>query len=192
MSESRSTVTATLVRKRDGQYEPFMPRKVTTCVRQLLHATREGEPAEADELAAAICQVVRTMRPTGHVRSHELAALVPKVLTQTGHLMSAQAMRDHSKQRERRRRRLRVMLDSPCPATGQAWRRWDKGELVAWLQKRKLLEVSMARFMASRVEAILLALNLETITCGLVRELSQSKLLAWGLCDEAYRVERRH
>ena len=188
MSEPRTTAQTTLVRKRDGQYEPFMPAKVAACLQRVMRASQEGDAGESSELTIAVCQVVRTTRGGGSVRSSELAAMLPKILEQTGYTQSAALLRAHARQRDRWRRRQRVLLESPSPATGRRLQSWSKGELAAWLMRRHDLDRSTARFMAGRVEAVVVSLGLGTVTSGLVRELAMSKLMAWGLCDEALRT----
>lgn len=189
---SQSNMTGTVwVRKRDGKSEPFQKTKIADCFRSAILAAGESSPTTARELADAVTTFIHGSRHGQPLRTRQIAALLLRVLEETGHPHSAAAMRAHTQQRDRRRRRLQVLAWKA--SVGRIVpRRWNKSVLVNRLQKTYGLEPLVSRLVAARVEEVVLALNLRLVTGGLIRELVDCELMAWGLADQSLSVRSPH
>jgi hypothetical protein len=122
------------------------------------------------------------------IPTSRLLELVELVLMQTGHAASAAALRQHSAARERQRRWLLVAV----PTTDRRYvhRRWNKSQLVRHLSRQHLLDAPASRMIAGRVEQLIFNCGLKVVTAGLVREMVNSELLAWGLLPSALAVKK--
>jgi hypothetical protein len=194
MNEHRSTAFGVQVRKRDGQAEPFCKHKVAATLRGVLLATGEGTVQTAAELAEAVSCFVISSRSHGPMRTHQITALLKRVLDETGHADAAALLKARCAARDRVRRHVQVLAwkDSIGRVTP---RRWNKSVLASRLQREYDLEAATARMFAGRVEAAVFGLSLRRVTSRLVRELAECELMAWGLlqapCDARDDVVRR-
>lgn len=179
------------VRKRDGAVEPFHPAKLRSSIRSALCAI--GDSGGLDLLVArglteAIEQFLLRAELNAPIPTTRLLELVELVLTQTGHAAAAAAVRRHATARERQRRWLIV---AAAAANGlYVHRRWNKGQLVRYLSRQHLLDAPASRMIAGRVEQLVFNCGLKVVTAGLVREMVDSELLAWGLLPAALAVKR--
>ncbi|MEE8169040.1 MAG: ATP cone domain-containing protein [Phycisphaerae bacterium] len=184
MSESQYAAAVVSVRKRDGRTEPYLQAKVESCLRTVIIAAGEGTRGSAHELAEAVTTFLRASPRRQPLRTKQLAALLQRVLGETGHSVASTLLRRHGEHRDRRRRNVNVLAWKA--SVGRIVpRRWNKSVLVSRLQREDELEPSVARLIAGRVEEIVLSLNMRVVTGGLIRELAASEMLAWGLADEA-------
>jgi len=179
------------VLKRDGAIEPFQPAKLRNALRSALCAT--GDAQGLDNLAArgfaeAIEQFLVRAALDAPIPTSRLLELVELVLTQTGHTASAAAVRQHSAARERQRRWL--LVAAPTPDRRYVHHRWNKGRLVRYLNRQHLLDAPASRMIAGRVEQLIFNCGLKVVTAGLVREMINSELLAWGLLPAAFAVKK--
>jgi len=178
------------VRKRDGSVEPFSLAKVTQCIQAGLLAANDDDNARscARVLAEAVQDFLASEGDGPHPASRILE-MVELVLTQTGHSNAAvQAVR-FAESRQSCRRRL--LVASFHPRDGRlVHRRWDKGRLIAFLQREHHLVGPTARMIAGRVELLVLNCQMKTVTASLVYGMTASELLAWGLASEALAVKR--
>lgn len=188
MSDTPSTASGLWVRKRDGASEPFQKAKLVSVLRAAMLAVGEGSATMAEELADAIENFITSSRPPGPLLTRHVAALLQRALSETGQAETAARLRDHERHRDYLRRQVRV-LAWKASAGRLAPRRWNKSVLVHRLMKEQGLEATVARLVASRVEQIVLTLDLRQVTGGLVHELAASELLAWGLSPESLRVK---
>jgi hypothetical protein len=181
------------VRKRDGSVEPFVLSKLRTCLGNGFQASgemRERGTATCQELAEAVHAYLERTEPEATVSSKRLAELVELVLSQTGYSAASMAIRQHVQLRDQQRRWLRVA--SRQGAEGRyIQRRWNKARIVAHLNGHHQLDAPAARMIASRVEQLIIACGLKVVTTGLVREMTMSELLAWGLLPGALVVKKR-
>jgi len=186
MSNSKTTGII-WVRKRDGRAEPFQKSKVAACFRAAMITAGEGSAVTARELAEAVASFVHSSRQSQPFRTKQIGVLLVRVLEETGHPQAGSLMREHARQRDRRRRRVQVLAWKP--SVGRIVpRRWNKSVLVHRLQKEYGLEPVVARIVAARVEEIVLTINLRLLTGTLVRELATCELMAWGLSEESLAV----
>src|SRR5438552_11578708 len=158
MSDSHSTTQCTIVRKRDGQSEPFAKSKIVACLEHVLVGSDEGNASTAQELANAVTQFLISSRPNGVLKAHEIAALLPRVLDQTGHPQSAACLREHGRLRDRLRRHVRVLAWKPS-LSRIVPRRWNKSILAGRLRQEHGLEPAVARLIAGEAETIVLSLG---------------------------------
>ncbi len=181
------------VAKRDGTIEPFTISKMLNCIRNGLSASGEScglDFSSAGGLAEAVFEYLENSYAGRPVPSQHVAELVELVLSQTGHSAAGMAIREHAAFREQGRKRLLV-------ATARAsdgrfvQHRWDKRLLVQHLRRQHHLEAPTARMIAGRVEQLIFNCRLRVVTSGLVREMTRSELLAWGLLPGALVVKKR-
>ena len=192
MNEKTTGELPIRVAKRDGSIEPFVMAKMLNCIHNGLVVC--GEPHALDcttagSLAEAIYDYLRASYPADPVPSSHLSDLVELVLNQTGHAEAGLAIRQHAGFREQRRRKL--MVATSRTADGRfVQHRWNKSLLVQHLRRRHHLDSPAARMIAGRAEQLLLDCGLRVVTAGLVREMTRSELLAWGLLPGALAVKR--
>jgi hypothetical protein len=178
--------------KRDGSLEPFVLAKLLHCIRCGLQAA--GQPHDLDtstagSLGEAVYEYLKSTYDGGAVTAGQLAELVELVLTQTGHSSAAMSIRAHRRARDRQRRT--VMVAATRPHDGRIVQQpWNKGHIVQHLRRQHLLDTPASRMIAGRVEQLVFASGLRVVTCGLIREMARSELLAWGLLPGALVVRR--
>lgn len=181
------------VRKRDGSVEPFVIAKLRNCLGNGFLASgemRERGTTTCQELAEAVQAYLERTEPEGIVSSERLAELVELVLTQTGYAAASMAVRQHAQLRSQQRRWLRVASRQGTDGR-YIQRRWNKTRLVDHLHRHHRLDFPASRMIASRVEELVFACGLKVVTTGLVREMTMSELLAWGLLPGALAVKKR-
>jgi hypothetical protein len=180
------------IRKRDNAVEPFDIAKLRNSISKALWSSADSSSLNnhaANGLAEAIHEFLKRACPQVPVRSVRILELVELVLTQTGHADAGMAIRQHASSRERHRRWL--MVAAPTPEGSFAQHRWNKGRLVSYLQRQHLLDAPASRMIAGRVEQLVFNCGLKVVTANLVREMSYSELLAWGLLPGALAVKRK-
>ena len=181
------------VLKRDGSIEPFNLSKLNSCIKSGFHAS--GEPVDrcaiaSKGLAEAVHAYLRKKQPRTPVASEHLAELVELVLTQTGYCAAGMAIQQHIRSRDGQRRWIRVA--GKRPRDGRfVQRRWNKSMIVHRLRTEHDLGATIARMIAGRVEQLVLNCGLKVVTTGLVREMTDSELLAWGLLPGALVVKKQ-
>jgi len=182
-----------LVRKRDGNVEPFVLAKLRNCLGNGFLASgeiRERGTTTCQELAEAVHAYLKRTESDATVSSKRLAELVELVLTQTGYTAASMAIRQHVQLRDQQRRWLRVA--SAQGSDGRyVQRRWKKARIVDHLKRHHRLDAPASRMIASRVEQLIFSCGLKVVTTGLVREMTTSELLAWGLLPGALVVKKR-
>jgi hypothetical protein len=187
MSDSRPTTIKASVRKRDGAIEPFAKSKIADCLQAVLATSGEGSKDVASDLADAVSAFVAATRREHPYRSSQVAALLRRVLQETGHPRAAELLGQHARERDRMRRSVSVLAWKA--SVGRIVpRRWNKTVLTNRLQKEFDLEYVVARMIAARVERTVLTLDMRHVTGGLVRELASNELMAWGLVSEPVTV----
>jgi hypothetical protein len=178
--------------KRDGGLEPFVLAKLLHCIRCGLQAAGQAHDLDtttAGSLGEAVYEYLKSTYDGRTVTSGQLAELVELVLTQTGHIAAAMSIREHHRMRERQRHM--VMVASARPNDGRiVQQRWNKGHIVQHLRRQHLLDTPASRMIAGRVEQLVFTCGLRVVTCGLIREMAKSELLAWGLLPGALVVKR--
>jgi hypothetical protein len=180
------------VTKRDGSVEPFVLAKLLHSIRcglMMANETQDLDTSTAGNLGEAVYEYLKATYGDSRVSARQLAELVELVLTQTGHNGAAMAIREHHRFREKLRRS--VMVASTRPGDGRyIQHRWNKTLVLQHLRRRHGLESPSARMIAGRVEELVFSCGLRVVTCGLVREMVKSELLAWGLLSGALVVKR--
>ncbi len=179
------------VRKRDGAVEPFCPAKLRNCIRSTLCAIGDSSGLDllvAKGLTEAVEQFLLRAKLDVPIPAAHLLELVELVLTQTGHAAAAAAARRHAIARDRQRRWL--LVAAPSARGRYVHHRWNKGHLVRHLRRQHLLDAPASRMIAGRVEQLVFNCGLKVVTAGLVREMVDSELLAWGLLPAALAVKR--
>lgn len=180
------------VRKRDGSIEPFNLGKLTQSIQTGLLCAGDSPDLVAvgsRGLAEAVLEFLGDARADGPVTTERVAEWVETILTQTGHGPAAMALRQFAQFRDRFRRRL--LVASARGREGRiVHRRWDKARLIRHLCETHDLGSPMARMIAGRVEQLVFSTQLRVVTAGLIGELTNSELLAWGLLPEALLVKR--
>jgi hypothetical protein len=190
--EARAEQRRILVCKRDRSVEPFDLGKLRNCIRNALWAGADPsgfDTGAAKGLAEAIEGFLKRADLGGPVPSNRLLELVEVVLAQTAHTGAAAALRDHWRARDRHRRWL-VVASPGGQERRYVHRRWDKGRLAEYLRRDHQLDAPASRMIAGRVEQLIFNCGLKVVTSGLVREMTASELLAWGLLPEALAVKR--
>lgn len=180
------------VTKRDGSVEPFILAKLLHSIRSGLLVANEAQDLDtstAGNLGEAVYDYLKATYEASQVSTRQLAELVELVLTQTGHAGAAMSIRDHHRFREKLRRI--VMVASTRPADGRyVQHRWNKALIFQHLRRKHGLETPGARMIAGRVEELVFSCGLRVVTSGLVREMVNSELLAWGLLSGALVVKK--
>ncbi len=192
MSDHSAPDISIRVSKRDGCDEPFVLAKLLRCIRHGLLAVQEGwdlDTSTAGSLGDAVYDYLKTSYDEAVVTTRQLAELVELVLSQTGHSTAAMAIREHSRFRDKLRRM--VMVATARPRDGRIiQQRWNKSLIVQHLRRQHGLHSPTARMIAGRVEELVFACGLRVVTSGLVREMTRSEMLAWGLLPGALVVKR--
>lgn len=178
--------------KRDGSAEPFVLAKLLHSIRcglMVANETQDLDTSTAGNLGEAVYEYLKATYGDSNVTARQLAELVELVLTQTGHNGAAMAIREHHRFREKLRRT--IMVASARPGDGRyVQHRWNKTLILQHLRRQHCLEAPAARMIAGRVEELVFNCGLRVITCGLVREMVKSELLAWGLLPGMLVVKR--
>lgn len=165
--------------KRDGTAECFVVEKLTSSLARVLQE-RAYDPRLAGPLARAVAMhLEECSKPQ---TTDYVFRCVCAVLEQTGLADIAGDLKRHRKARALRRRRIQVIDVAQAQANVRG-RPWRKVAVVATLQNRYGLRLSVARFLASRIEAQVFALNYRLITRQFLAELVRNEVLAWGLAD---------
>ncbi len=180
------------VGKRDGSIEPFVLAKLLQSIRCGLIASGELHDLDttiAGGLGEAVYEYLKSTYDGGTVTTHQLADLVELVLSQTGHASAAMNIRDHHRSRERHRR---IVMVARLRTRDSRFiqQRWNKGRIVQHLRRQHLLDAPASRMIAGRVEQLVFNCGLRVVTGGLVCEMINSELLAWGLLPNALLVKR--
>lgn len=180
------------VSKRDGTSEPFVLAKLLRCIRFGLQAVQEGwelDTTTAGNLGDAVYEYLKTTFDESTITTRQLSELVELVLSQTGHSAAAMAIREHHRFRDKLRRM--IMVATARPRDGRiVQQRWNKSLIVQHLRRQHGLHVPTARMIAGRVEELVFCCGLRVVTSGLVREMTRSEMLAWGLLPGALVVKR--
>ncbi|MCG8408126.1 MAG: ATP cone domain-containing protein [Phycisphaerales bacterium] len=180
------------VMKRDGSIEPFVIAKLVDCVQNGFRAS--GEPPDRSsttpkELAGAVEAYLEKTHPNAAVPSEHLAELVELVLTQTGYTAAGMAIKQHTQLRTQQRRWLRVAHRRRRDGRF-IQRQWNKSRIDQYLRTEHRLDPPASRMIASRVEQLVFNCGLKVVTTGLVEEMTNSELLAWGLLPGALVVKK--
>lgn len=192
-SEQHAMDGSIRVRKRDGNVESFVLSKLRNCLGNGFSASgemRERGTTTCQELAEAVHAYLERTEPEATVSSKRLAELVELVLSQTGYTAASMAIRQHAQLRDQQRRWLRVAGRQGSDGR-YIQRRWNKTRVVDHLARHHRLDAPASRMIASRVEQLVFACGLKVVTTGLVREMTMSELLAWGLLPGALVVKKR-
>lgn len=180
------------VKKRDGSIEPFVLAKLLRSIRLGLSdagQARELDTSTAGNLGEAVYDYLRSNYRRMTIHTRQLSELVELVLNQTGHSAASLAIREFHRRREHSRRR--VMVAIPRPDGRYTQHRWNKGSVIQFLRRQHLLDMPASRMIAGRVEQLVFGMGLRLVTGGLVREVIESELLAWGLLPAALTVKKR-
>lgn len=167
--------------KRDGTAECFVVEKLTGSLARVLQE-RAYDPRLAGPLARAVAMHLEECTPGKPQTTDYVFKCVCAVLEQTGLADIAGDLKRHRKGRAQRRRRIQV-IDVAQAQANVCGRPWRKVAVVATLQNRYGLRLSVARFLASRIESQVFALNYRLITRQFLAELVRNEVLAWGLAD---------
>jgi hypothetical protein len=176
--KSRKEIAIT---KRDGTVEKFDVMKLTNCLARVLRG-RAYDPRLAGPLARAVALHLREWTGSRHPTTQYIFRCVASVLEQTGLGDVAEDLHQHRKLRAVRRRRTRVLEDAERPARGSHG--WQKGAIVAALERNYGVRHTVARFLAGQIEMQIFALNYRVITRPFLAELVRNEILAWGLADQ--------
>lgn len=169
-----------MVRKGDGTQEPFDLRKLRRSLAAAMAACQYDERF-AESLAQAVLLHLTDWKDRRPPSTEYIFRCVREVLTETGLADVARQLCLHRRTRSQRRRGMTVVGgDGPGSA-----RPWAKGAVCTALREAHGLTPSVARILAGEIETRVMALNYELISAGLVAELIQSELLAWGLAEGA-------
>ncbi len=169
-----------VITKSDGTLERFSATKLTNCLASVLRA-QSYDPRLARPLANAVAMHLQEWQDPSPPTSAYIYRCVRAVLRQTGLSDVADALAEHRRQRQARRRRLRVVDSEFARGPGCTW---HKGTLVRTLQARYGLRHGVSRFVAGRVEAQVFSLDYRTVSRSFLAELVRNELMAWGLIDE--------
>jgi len=171
------------VLKRDGSVEAFEPSKLRRCLAAAM-SDCQHDARLAEALVQAVLIHLRELDPGRPASTEYVFRCCQTILAETGLGEVAEALAQHRRQRAARRERLSVT--GPAP-TGRRAARWRKEALVQTLLRRCGLRRPVARIVAAEVERRVFALGYHVVSTGLIRELLRSELLAWGLCEPAWR-----
>jgi hypothetical protein len=166
--------------KSDGTLERFSAAKLTNCLANVLRA-QAYDPRLAGPLTNAVAMHLQEWQDPAPPTSAYIYRCVRAVLQQTGLSDVADVLAEHRRQRQARRRRLRVVDSEFARGPGHTW---HKGRLVRTLQGRYGLRHGVSRFVAGRIEAQIFGLDYRTVSRPFLAELVRNELLAWGLADE--------
>lgn len=172
-------VNAILVTKRDGAIERFEFTKLRNCLARAMRAC-SYDPRLAEPLTRAVAAHLREWVDPGLPSTDYVFRCVRTVLLQTDLAPVARSLSDHRRTRAARRKHLRVVAAGGKAGKTVAWR---KGELVGALVRNFGLLPSVARFLAGRVEQIVLDMNVRLVTRENLAELVRLEAQAWGLVD---------
>ncbi|MGD8451050.1 MAG: ATP cone domain-containing protein [Phycisphaerae bacterium] len=175
MSEAQRVV----VTKRDGTKECLSVSKLQSCLRRVLRIAG-NETHLAEPLARALASHVRHSGEPERLTTNYVYRCVNTALVQTGLVDAAEVLARHRRQREARRRRLRV-FDPAEPDRKPV--RWRKGALVDTLRGRYGLRQPVARYLAAKIEDRVFGLDYRSVSRTLLAELMRNEVLAWGLPD---------
>lgn len=165
-----------IITKCDGSVERFSFPKLRNCVAAGLQDSGLEERL-AGPLAKAVEAHLREWTNSKLPSSDYLYKCVCAVLRETGMEPAADRLDRHRRMRRHKRKRLRVVGD------GRAARPWRKAAICAALQRDFGVAPTVARFLAGRVEAHVLGMDVRVIACGYLDELLRREVYAWGLVD---------
>ncbi|MEP0847187.1 MAG: hypothetical protein HRF50_10270 [Phycisphaerae bacterium] len=166
-----------VVVKRDGALESFDFSRLRRSLASAMHAC--GYDAEhADALGRAVMVHLGEWRGARPPTTEYVHRCVRTVLSETGLSDVAESFAMFRKRRDAGRRSVRV-ASSAAPDRSPAT--WEKARIARSLERRAELQHSTARILAGDIERRVLALGYSVVTTGLLRELVENELLAWGL-----------
>lgn len=168
-----------VVTKHDGTLERFSAVKLTNCLADAMRA-HGYDPRLAQPLARAVALHLQEWQGATPPSTGYIYRCVRSVLQQTGLGDVADELAAHRRMRRLRRRRVRVLDAGELQSGGEAW---SKSVIVDTLRNEYDLRHVVARFMASRIEAQVFALDYRTVSRAFLRELVRNEILAWGLAD---------
>lgn len=169
-----------VVTKGDGTVERFSLTKLQNCLTRVLR-TQSYDARLAGPLANAIAMHLAEWQGAVPPSTNYIHRCARSVLNQTGLAEVAEVLATHRRQRQVRRRQIRVLETELARGLGQPWR---KGALVEHLEHRHGLRHAVARFLAGRIEDQVFALDYRVVSKSFLRELVRNEVLAWGLADE--------
>src|SRR5262245_21924580 len=180
-----------VIRKRDGSVEPFSRSRLVACLIRPLHEVCDADPpASAEALAESVVRHLESARIEAAIPSGRLREFVEAVLSQSGYLAAADALKQHARRRAQQRRQIHVAYFHPRRGT-YVHRRWSKAAVITNLRTERDLEPGVARWIGGIVEMAVLRCGLKLITTGLIEQMIESEMLAWGLLPAALRADQR-
>lgn len=182
-----------LVRRRDGQTEPFDPGRIEASVQRALDACGAGDPLLAGEIASIVALFLEKTFFDEIPTTEQVEEMLEKVLVETGHAAAARA---YIRQRDRDQRRrdaglARDDLRAPTlfgPATLQVEdllegvvRGFARERLARWIAAEAEVRDDLADEVAGAVELRLREHQVARPTLGHLQALAETELLDRGL-----------
>ena len=171
--------TPIMVAKREGTLEPFEIAKLRRSLIAAMKACNRN-PRFAEALARAVELHLRGWNEPSPPNTGYIYRCLRTALTETGMGQVAQTLSVHRAQRAVRRAKLSVYDTQKSRFDLAPWR---KSAIAETLAGRHDLTHATARFLAGEIERRVLALEYNTVSKPLLRELVRNELLAWGLTE---------
>lgn len=181
------------IKKRDGKIVLFDSIKIANVIFKAAKAVGGEDFSIAESLANEVAELMHS-KFSGRIPSVEdIQDCVEKVLIEKGHAKTAKAFILYRARRARIRAKLKVRTqvkeggDSTdvhllvSPTTKEEMISWDKGKLVASLEKEADLSRELAEKIANSVEDKIIGSGVSLVSTALIRELVDNELFEMGL-----------
>lgn len=196
--------------KRDGRRESFDRRKIAAAIFRAAQSIGGQDRGRADSLASAVAIYLTKQLNGRPPKVEQVNDAVERVLIEMGHASTALAYARYRDRRARIRRLREGDLELLMRELQEARRQqgaessagalfvrtsadtvatWDRGRIVAALERETGLDAALANLIALEVEQQIERAQIRTLTGSLIRELADARLVEHGLHE--YRERHR-
>ncbi len=180
----------TEIRKRDGRVVPFDKNRIGEAIFQAAKSVGNEDRHMASELAEVVSLFIAKTYGGEMPGIDRIQDAVEKVLTETGHVETAEAFRKYRHERDRKRKALEVrrepeetLFDVPLvdAAANESIGAWERCKIASALEKEAMMHSETAREIARAVELKVFSSGIRRVSTSLIRALVDNELFERGL-----------
>ncbi|MFC1672050.1 ATP cone domain-containing protein [Planctomycetota bacterium] len=178
------------VRKRDGRVVPFDKDRIGEAIFRAASSAGNEDRHMANELAEVVTLFVIKTYGGETPGIDKIQDAVEKVLTETGHVNTADAFRKFRLERDEKRRSLEVrrepeqaVFDVPLvdAASRESIGDWERSKIASALEKEAMMHSEVAREIARAVEQKVFSSGMRRVSTSLIRALVDNELFERGM-----------
>ncbi len=180
----------TEVCKRDGRVVPFDKNRIAESIFRAARSVGREDRHMANEMAEVVTLFIGKKYDGERPGIDKIQDAVERVLTETGHVETADAFRRYRHERDVKRRSLEVskepakpMLDVPLvdAAGRESIGPWERSRIASALEKEARMDPVMARDIARTVEQKVFSTGIRRLSTSLIRALVENEMFERGL-----------